>query len=227
MIDAARDIELDTGPRAPERERLCVATRTVRPVSELIRFVIGPEGEPVPDLKRKLPGRGIWVTATKAPLARRSSARRSPAASNAKFACLRTSLPGPNGSSSAPSSMRWRSPARPVWWPPASARRLRRWSTRRSPACCTPQRPRPTGSASSTRSCAARFSGKAPAVVRIFDLGAIGFGIEPPKCDTCSPARRPCERDCFGALPAPGTVSDRRSAPEGRRGCAGLSRRGN
>ena len=64
MIDAARDIELDTGPRAPERERLCVATRTVRPVSELIRFVVGPEGEPVPDLKRKLPGRGIWVTAT-------------------------------------------------------------------------------------------------------------------------------------------------------------------
>jgi predicted RNA-binding protein YlxR (DUF448 family) len=64
MTDAARDIELDSGPRAPERERLCVATRTVRPLSELIRFVIGPEGEPVPDLKRKLPGRGIWVTAT-------------------------------------------------------------------------------------------------------------------------------------------------------------------
>jgi uncharacterized protein len=68
MIDGAHDIELDTGPRAPERERLCVATRTVRPVSELIRFVIGPEGEPVPDLKRKLPGRGIWVTATNAAL---------------------------------------------------------------------------------------------------------------------------------------------------------------
>jgi len=64
MTAAARDIELDTGPRASERERLCVATRTVRPVSELIRFVIGPDGAPVADLKRKLPGRGIWVTAT-------------------------------------------------------------------------------------------------------------------------------------------------------------------
>jgi hypothetical protein len=30
----------------------------------LIRFVIGPDGAAVPDLKRKLPGRGIWVTAT-------------------------------------------------------------------------------------------------------------------------------------------------------------------
>ena len=56
--------ELDKGPRDSERERLCVATRTVRPVDDLIRFVVGPDGEAVPDLKRKLPGRGVWVTAT-------------------------------------------------------------------------------------------------------------------------------------------------------------------
>ena len=30
----------------------------------MIRFVVGPDGEAVPDLKRKLPGRGVWVTAT-------------------------------------------------------------------------------------------------------------------------------------------------------------------
>jgi uncharacterized protein len=59
------EIELDSGPRAKEAERLCVATREVRPVSDLIRFVIGPEGDAVPDLKRKLPGRGVWVTATR------------------------------------------------------------------------------------------------------------------------------------------------------------------
>ncbi len=64
MIAEAQDTELDTGPRARESERLCVATRTVRPVSDLIRFVIGPEGDAVPDIKHKLPGRGIWVTAT-------------------------------------------------------------------------------------------------------------------------------------------------------------------
>jgi predicted RNA-binding protein YlxR (DUF448 family) len=60
---AADPIELDNGPRARETERLCVATRAVRPVSELIRFVIGPDGEAMPDLKRNLPGRGVWVTA--------------------------------------------------------------------------------------------------------------------------------------------------------------------
>jgi predicted RNA-binding protein YlxR (DUF448 family) len=59
------EIELDSGPRAQEVERLCVATREVRPVSQLIRFVIGPGGEAVPDLKCKLPGRGVWVTATR------------------------------------------------------------------------------------------------------------------------------------------------------------------
>jgi predicted RNA-binding protein YlxR (DUF448 family) len=61
--------ELDTGPRSGSgTERLCVATRTVKPVAELIRFVIGPDGV-TPDLKRKLPGRGIWVTAARSALA--------------------------------------------------------------------------------------------------------------------------------------------------------------
>jgi len=47
--------------RAPERT--CVATREVKPADELIRFVRAPDGTVVPDLKRELPGRGVWVTA--------------------------------------------------------------------------------------------------------------------------------------------------------------------
>jgi uncharacterized protein len=58
------DAELDRGPRAGGRMRLCVATRTVRPITELIRFVVGPDDAAVPDIKGKLPGRGVWVTAT-------------------------------------------------------------------------------------------------------------------------------------------------------------------
>src|SRR6202030_2727878 len=68
MIASSPDIDLDAGPRAQELERMCVATRTVRPVADMIRFVIGPDGEAVPDLKRKLPGRGVWVTATQSAL---------------------------------------------------------------------------------------------------------------------------------------------------------------
>lgn len=50
-------------------ERLCVATRQSRPVEELIRFVVGPADELVPDLRRNLPGRGVWVTATRSAVA--------------------------------------------------------------------------------------------------------------------------------------------------------------
>ncbi len=51
--------------RERPRERLCIATRTTRPVDQLIRFVIAPDGGVVPDIKRKLPGRGLWITATR------------------------------------------------------------------------------------------------------------------------------------------------------------------
>jgi predicted RNA-binding protein YlxR (DUF448 family) len=44
-------------------ERTCIVTRQVLPVAGLIRFVVGPDGTVVPDLRRRLPGRGVWVTA--------------------------------------------------------------------------------------------------------------------------------------------------------------------
>lgn len=43
--------------------RRCALTRARRPKDELIRFVLGPDGTVVPDLKEKLPGRGVWLTA--------------------------------------------------------------------------------------------------------------------------------------------------------------------
>lgn len=55
----------DAGERSEGSLRLCVATRQERPPDELIRFVVGPDGALVPDLARRLPGRGVWVTAEK------------------------------------------------------------------------------------------------------------------------------------------------------------------
>lgn len=49
--------------------RLCAATRAVRSPEDLIRFVAGPDGVVVPDVARKLPGRGVWVTADRASVA--------------------------------------------------------------------------------------------------------------------------------------------------------------
>lgn len=61
MNEQTEIIDTDAGPRSADRYRLCAVTRTVRPIDDLIRFVAGPEGL-VPDLKRKLPGRGVWIT---------------------------------------------------------------------------------------------------------------------------------------------------------------------
>ena len=68
MLAVAQDNELDHGTTsvAPGTERTCALTREVKPAAEMIRFVAGPNGEAVPDVKRKLPGRGIWITATRA-----------------------------------------------------------------------------------------------------------------------------------------------------------------
>jgi predicted RNA-binding protein YlxR (DUF448 family) len=62
--------EVDEGLAAARRglERLCLATRVVKPVDQMIRYVGDPAGRIVPDLERKLPGRGAWVTATRAAL---------------------------------------------------------------------------------------------------------------------------------------------------------------
>lgn len=64
---ALADPELDTGPRTEKSAtmRMCAVSREVRPIDELIRFVVAPSGDVVPDLKRKLPGRGLWISASR------------------------------------------------------------------------------------------------------------------------------------------------------------------
>jgi predicted RNA-binding protein YlxR (DUF448 family) len=62
QLEEGRGRGRDDDRKAPERT--CVATRTVRAADELIRFVRAPDGSVVPDLKRELPGRGVWVTAS-------------------------------------------------------------------------------------------------------------------------------------------------------------------
>ena len=50
----------DTGP-----DRKCIVTGEVHPKAALLRFVIGPDAQVVPDIVGKLPGRGIYVTANR------------------------------------------------------------------------------------------------------------------------------------------------------------------
>ncbi|HEY1881039.1 MAG TPA: RNA-binding protein [Caulobacteraceae bacterium] len=51
---------------AADRRRRDISTGQARGEEGLIRFVTGPDGQVVPDLGRKLPGRGLWVAADRA-----------------------------------------------------------------------------------------------------------------------------------------------------------------
>lgn len=56
------------GGRTKDRdvsERRCIVTGDTQPKAGLIRFVVGPDGTVVPDVLEKLPGRGMWVTASR------------------------------------------------------------------------------------------------------------------------------------------------------------------
>jgi predicted RNA-binding protein YlxR (DUF448 family) len=44
-------------------ERTCLVTRRKGSPDEMIRFVLDPAGQVVPDIRRRLPGRGVWIGA--------------------------------------------------------------------------------------------------------------------------------------------------------------------
>ncbi|MBS0280056.1 MAG: RNA-binding protein [Proteobacteria bacterium] len=53
------------GEGTMQRERRCIVSGEVMPDSQLVRFVAAPDGQVVPDVAAKLPGRGLWVSATR------------------------------------------------------------------------------------------------------------------------------------------------------------------
>ena len=60
MLRPEDEPEPETGPL-----RRCVLTRERLPKERMIRFVVGPDRQIVPDLAAKLPGRGIWLSASR------------------------------------------------------------------------------------------------------------------------------------------------------------------
>lgn len=61
MAERQKQLAMDRGDNASGPERLCAVTRQCLDTTQLIRFVLSPDGAVVPDLERRLPGRGVWV----------------------------------------------------------------------------------------------------------------------------------------------------------------------
>jgi uncharacterized protein len=68
-VGSAKDRQFpeEQAPHAPLRR--CAVTRARKSPDDLIRFVLSPDGAIVPDLARRLPGRGVWIGATRRELA--------------------------------------------------------------------------------------------------------------------------------------------------------------
>ncbi|HEX4027804.1 MAG TPA: RNA-binding protein [Rhizomicrobium sp.] len=58
------------GRGGDQRERRDIVSGEVMPENRLLRFVAGPDGQVVPDVAAKLPGRGLWVEASKVAIAK-------------------------------------------------------------------------------------------------------------------------------------------------------------
>jgi predicted RNA-binding protein YlxR (DUF448 family) len=62
MAEPARSIVPEAGAEAGPMRR-CLATGTLAPPEKMLRFVVDPDGRIAIDAARRLPGRGLWLTA--------------------------------------------------------------------------------------------------------------------------------------------------------------------
>lgn len=65
MARGGQEKDREDGP-----ERRCIVTGESQPKAGLIRFVVGPDAQVVPDLMGRLPGRGIYVVADRDAIAK-------------------------------------------------------------------------------------------------------------------------------------------------------------
>ena len=188
-------------------------TRAVKPVDELIRFVVAPDGAVVPDLKRRLPGRGVWVTAT--PRGGRRGGQAQGFRPRLQARGARRARSRPRGRAAAGARRARCAGDRPQGRPGRDRLRQDRGRARRRAGGGGPAAP-PMASADGVAQDRGR-RGAAPNRRKrrrnpdhrgVYD-GAIGFGIGAVKCGTCCPARRPSEQRVPCALPEPRTLPDR------------------
>ncbi len=69
LATAETTVAMATGRRAAgtgERLRRCIATGASLPRQALLRFVLAPDGTVTPDVAARLPGRGVWLTPSRA-----------------------------------------------------------------------------------------------------------------------------------------------------------------
>jgi len=113
---ALADPDLDNGPRTEKSAttRMCAVTRQNTADRRADPVVLSPQGEVVADVKRKLPGRGLWLSASHRVVAEAIRRNQFGKASSATSAWRRRLSPIPKPCWCAARSRRSPSPPRPV-----------------------------------------------------------------------------------------------------------------
>lgn len=86
VFDPSGKIETQTADASSPTQRRCLVTGEMKTKEHMIRFVVGPDGVVVPDIAGKLPGRGLWVSATRDALSQAVSKNMFSRAAKAKVA---------------------------------------------------------------------------------------------------------------------------------------------
>ena len=214
----------DRGPTGPRRCGCARSPGQVQPIDKLIRFVVSPQGEVMADLKRKLPGRGLWVAASRQVVAEavrrhqfgkgfKREVRVAPTlAADTEALLVRSAIDALAMAAKAGQVVDRFQQGRGRYRGCLGTAPGPDLDPRRDPCLRTARR---TESGNWTPS-----SGKMPGkILRMAinppvpgchgaDLGTIGFGTGPVKCDTCSPARGPASKTFLSRSHAPGPIPD-------------------
>ena len=222
---AVADPDLDHGPRTDKSAtmRMCAVSREVRPIDELIRFVVSPHGRggSGSEAQASRPGPVGFGLAPER-LRKRSGVTNLAGVSSATSASRRPFPPIPKTCWFAARSRRWRWPPRRARWFPV-LRKVEGALQREQIAALIHAS---DGAADGIRKLDAIARqrggnrGESPGIPdrHCVDVGRIGFGTGPVKCDTCCPARGPGEQDVPVAQPDAGPIPDGRRRQDRRGG---------
>ena len=194
-------------------ERTCIVTGTKDVPEAMLRFALSPDGSVVPDIRRKLPGRGVWTRLSFETVSR-AAAKRAFSRAFRTEAEAPASLAETVGALLEQDALQSLSIANKAGLVVAGAFKVElgdRGRGRRSPDSGKRRGGGRSGEASPRLPRETRPGSERYCARRSLHVGPIGFGIGAGKCDTCCPQTRGGEfgLSCKGGSSAP--LSRRRS----------------
>ena len=168
-------------------ERTCIVTGTKDVPEAMLRFALGPDGSVVPDLRRKLPGRGVWTRLSFDTVSRAVAKQAFSRAFRAK-AQAPASLAETVGALLERDALQSLSIANKAGLVVAGAFKVdSAIEAGGVVALIQASDGAPDGAAKRVQALRVKLGPEADAVVarRSLQVEAIGFGIGPGKCDTC------------------------------------------